>query len=193
MAAHFKIAAARVFENLYTNGIQTLPNSERQIRELATLESDEQREVWQQAVEQAGGKVPSGRIVKGIIKRLKEKPIPQLSLTYKRGDAFTLQGLTGAERRYNNCWAIVREVLEFSLKVETHDAMLLVKPDNLDPIDDRVVRRQLPALLKRIQQLRQRELDRGAEVILESLGKRMYLTDLEEELLIWLENYYQLR
>ncbi len=45
MAAHFKIAAAIVFENLYTNGIQTLPNSERQMRELATLESDEQCEV----------------------------------------------------------------------------------------------------------------------------------------------------
>lgn len=29
MAAHFKIAAAVVFENLYTIGIQTLPNSER--------------------------------------------------------------------------------------------------------------------------------------------------------------------
>ncbi len=69
--------------------------------------------------------------------------------------------------------------------------MLLVKPENLNPTDDREIHRQLPALLKRIKRLRKRELDRGAEVILESLGKRMYLTVLEEELLTWLENYYQ--
>jgi len=168
-----------------------LPTKLEQIRSLNNLEPEQQCQVWEEAVEAAGGKVPSGRIVKGIVERLKEKHLPQLSITYKRGEVFTLQGLTGAERRYNGCWAIAREVLEFSLKVETHDAMLLVKPENLDPIDDHVVRRQLPALLKRIQRLRKRELDRSAEVILESLGKRMYLTDLEEELLTWLENYYQ--
>jgi len=190
MAAHFKIAAAIVFENLYTNGIQTLPNSERQIRELATLESDEQCEVWQQAVEAAGGKVPSGRIVKTIVERIKEKPLPQIPLSYKRNDAFILQGLSGAERRYNGCWTIAREVLDFSLIVETHDGSLQVKPDNLEPIDDRAVRRQIAALLKRIQRLRKRELDRGAEVVLESLGKRTFLTEVEERLLKVLEDYY---
>jgi len=169
---------------------QILPTRLEQVRPLAALNPNEQRQIWEEAVEQAGGKVHSGRVVKDVVKRLKEKHLPQLSITYKRGDAFTLQGLTGAERRYNGCWAIAREILELSLKVETYNAMLLVKPDNLNPIDDRAVRRQLTALLKRIKQLRKRELDRGAEVLLESLGKRTFLTEVEEGLLLWLENFY---
>ncbi len=74
--------------------------------------------------------------------------------------------------------------------METHDGSLQVRPDNLEPIDDRAVRRQIAALLKRIQRLRKRELDRGAEVVLESLGKRTFLTEVEERLLKVLEDYY---
>ncbi len=199
ISANYKIAAAEVFENLVaddeqlliTIGYQILPTNERQVRPLANLEPDEQRQVWHEAVKAVDGKTPSGRIIKGIVERLKEKPLPQLSITYKRGDMFTLQGLTGAERRYDGCWAIAHEVHEFSLKVETHDAMLLVKPHNLNPIDDRAVRRQLTTLFRRIQRLRKRELDRGAEVVLESLGKRMYLTEVEQGILSWLENFYR--
>lgn len=98
--------------------------------------------------------------------------------------------MLGAERRYNGCWAVAREILEFSLKVETHDAMLLVKSDNLDLIDDRAVHRQLSALLKRIQRLRKFELDRGAIGVMELLGKQTYLTEVEEKLLKVLENHY---
>jgi len=190
--ANYLIAASNVVENLQTgtNCSHILPTKESQCRSLVTLEPDEQRQLWQEAVERSGGKVPTARVIKGIVERLKEKPVLQLSITYKRGDAFTLQGLTGAERRYNRCWAIAREILEFSLIVETHDGSLQVRPDNLEPIDDRAVRRQIAALLKRIQRLRKRELDRGAEVVLESLGKRTFLTEVEERLLKVLEDYY---
>ncbi len=68
--------------------------------------------------------------------------------------------------------------------------MLLVKPNNLSLIDDRAVRRQLAALLKRIQRLRKHELDRGAIGVLELLGKQTYLTEVEEGILSWLENFY---
>ncbi|MBV8887994.1 MAG: hypothetical protein JO235_28905, partial [Chroococcidiopsidaceae cyanobacterium CP_BM_RX_35] len=177
ISAHNKIAASDVFHNLFTIGEQIpLPTNERQVRPLTALKPEEQREVWQQSVEAAGGRVPSGRIVKDIVDRLKEKPLPQIPLSYKRNDAFILQGLLGTERRYNGCWAITREILEFSLIVETHHGSLQVKPDNLEPIDDRVVRRQLAALLKRLQRLRKFELDRGAIGVLELLGKQTYLT-----------------
>ncbi|MBV8887483.1 MAG: hypothetical protein JO235_26275 [Chroococcidiopsidaceae cyanobacterium CP_BM_RX_35] len=193
------IDAADVIENLFltddvedlcTIGTQTWPTNERQVRDLVDLAPEEQRQVWQKAVEAAGGKVPSGRIVKTIVERLKEKPLPQTPLSYMRGDAFILQGLSGPERRYNNCWAIAREILEFSLKVETHDGKLQVKPENLEPIDDRAVHRQLAALLKRIQRLRKFELDRGAIGVLELLGKQTFLTEVEERLLTVLEDYY---
>jgi len=192
-SAYYLIAAANVYDNLLAcqPKVDILPTKEKQCRHLAKLEPEEQRQVWQEAVEQADGNVPSERIVKGIVDRLKEKPLPQIPLSYKRNDAFILQGLTATERRYNGCWAIAREILDFSLIVETHDGKLQVKPENLDPIDDRAVRHQIAALLKRIQQLRKRELDRGAEVLLESFGKRTFLTEVEEGLLSWLESFYK--
>ncbi len=88
--------------------IRILPTKETQVRPLAKLEPEVQRKVWQQAVEQADGKIPTERLVRGIVERLKEKPLTQLSLTYKRGDAFILQRLTGTERRYNGCWGAIR-------------------------------------------------------------------------------------
>jgi len=165
-SAYYLIAAADVFNNLLEcqPKVDIFPTKEKQCRHLAKLEPEEQRQVWQEAVDQAGGNIPSERIVKGIVDRLKEKPLIQLSLSYKRNDAFILQRLSGTERCYNGCWVIAREVLEFSLIVKTHNGSLQVRPDNLEPIDDRAVRRQIAALLKRIQRLRKFELDRGALV-----------------------------
>lgn len=192
MAAHFKIAAATVFENLYTNGIQTLPTSERQVRELAAIDPVEQCSVWQSAVEQSGGKVPSGRIVKGIVKRLKEKSLLLATDFCSIGDVFTLIRLEGSECKYNGCWAIASNINEFTLGVDVHDGRLLVKPENLNSIDDPDVRRQLPAILKRIKRLRSIGLlDRGAYNVLEDLGRHTYLTDIEEELLSCLEKHYK--
>lgn len=59
--AHRMIDAATVAENLLPMG--NIPASERQARELAGLEAERQREVWQQAVETApNGKVTAAHI-----------------------------------------------------------------------------------------------------------------------------------
>lgn len=59
-------------------GAQILPTTERQVRSLVPLEPEQQREVWQQAVTEAGGKVPSGRIVKDIVERMTaDEPPPR--------------------------------------------------------------------------------------------------------------------
>ena len=52
-----------------------MPTNERQLRFLAKaeLEPSVQADVWQQAVEQAGNKIPSGRIVKGVVDRIRER------------------------------------------------------------------------------------------------------------------------
>lgn len=95
-------------DNLCTNGTQNdlspnerqiLPTSERQVRDLINLEPDEQREVWLQAVEEVGGKVPTGRVVKSIVERLKEKTLRNTSDFCSIGDAFILARLEGAERK----------------------------------------------------------------------------------------------
>jgi len=81
-----------------TRSHQILPTKETQVRPLTKLEPEEQRSVWQQAVEAAGGKVPTEEIVKdavlrhkGIVERLKEKHplLPEFAL----GDVVEIKAL----------------------------------------------------------------------------------------------------
>jgi len=192
--ATYLITGASVVDNLKkmsTNGLQILPSNERQTRPLTKLEPNEQRQIWQQAVEEAGGKVPTGRIVQGIVQRLKEKPLVKASDFCAVGDAFILTRLEGAERKYNGCWAIAGELRDFTIAVDVYDNTLTVKPDNLDPIDLPDVRRQLPQTLKRIRRLRETGLlSRCVYTILESIGRQTYLDDFEAELLTFMEQRY---
>ncbi|MCC5609896.1 hypothetical protein LC612_24750 [Nostoc sp. CHAB 5834] len=52
---------------------QILPTAEGQVRPMTKLEPQEQQEVWLKAVELAGGKVPTGRIVKDVVQRIMER------------------------------------------------------------------------------------------------------------------------
>ena len=185
------LSSVNIQNNLSPNRRQIMPTTIEQVRALTALEPDAQQQIWQQAVEQADGKVPSGRIVKSIVERLKEKPLIKASDFCTVGDAFILTRLDGVERKYNGCWAIAFELRDFTIAVDVHDTTLAVKPDNLDPIDLPDVRRQLPQTLKRIQRLRSAGiLDRCAYTVLESLGRQTYLTDVEEVVLKCLENHY---
>ncbi|WP_235083015.1 hypothetical protein ACF3DV_26635 [Chlorogloeopsis fritschii PCC 9212] len=60
-------------QQMRPNGTQILPTSERQVRPLTELEPSQQQEVWQTAVQEAGGKVPTGRIVKDVVQRIMER------------------------------------------------------------------------------------------------------------------------
>lgn len=157
------------------------------------MNPDEQREVWQQAVEQVGGKVPSGRVVKDVVERLKAKQLTRAADFCVEGAIFTLTRLM-EQRKYNGCWAIAIGINDFTVKVEVHDAVLTVKPDNLNPLDDAQTHRELPQLLKRIKQLRDcGMLDRVAYTILESLGRQTQLTEMEDKVLTFLEQQYQIK
>ncbi|MCC5603796.1 hypothetical protein [Nostoc favosum] len=94
--SNYLIAAAGVYENLTTigcqnvanenlttNGSQILPTSERQVRPMTKLEPQEQQEVWLTAVELAGGKVPSARIVTDVVQRIMERTkVPNTSIRF---------------------------------------------------------------------------------------------------------------
>ena len=190
--ADLLIRAAGVIDNLKvtTIGCNFLPTSERQVRPLSTLEPNEQRQVWQQAVEAAGNRVPSGRIVKSIVMQLKEKPMRYATQFCNKGDVFTLIGLEGNVRKYNRCPCVVVELSEFTIMVDVYDATIMVKPENLNRIDSPDVVRQLPTTVSRIKRLQQCNLDRGAIHVLEALGRQTYLTHLEEKLLAFLELEY---
>lgn len=191
----YLIAGAVAVENLQqmrTIHSQILPTKLEQIKPLASLKPDEQRQVWDKAVETANGKVPSGRIVKGIVKQLKEKPLVLNKDYCQVGDVFTLVRLEGKEKKYNGCCCVAVEPRDFTVIVDVHDATLTVKPENLRKIDSPEAHRQLPQILQRIRQLRAVGfLDRGADNVLEDLGKHTYLTPVEEGLLSWLEIYYR--
>ncbi len=195
-SVNYLIAAAEVFENLTTTTIscRVLPTSETQVRDMAGFPPQKQIEIWNEAIESYGGKVAPRRIVKGIVERLKEKPLIKASDFCCIGDPFILTRLEGAERKYNGCWAIAFELRDFTIAVDVHDTTFAVKPDNLNPIDLPDIRRQLPETLKRIRQLRECDLlDRCAYTVLESLGRQIYLTEVEEGLLQWLENHYKVK
>ncbi len=186
------IDAAGVVDNLCANGAQILPTSERQVRFLTKLKPIEQCSTWQKAVEKADGRVPNGKIVKGIIEQLKNKSLTLASDFCQVGDVFTLTRLEGAERKYNGCWAIAQEHRNFTIAVDVYDGDITVKPENLNPIDLPDVRRQLPETLWRIKRLRNNVemLDRGASSILKDLGRQIYLTEFEADLLTFMEQRY---
>jgi len=161
-AAYLKIAAAEVYDNIQkflpTIGRQIpMPTTERQLRDLAKadIEPEMQASAWVQSVDEAGGRVPSGRIVKGIVEQLKEKTLVLAKDFCQVGDVFTLVRLEGKERKYNGCWAIAVEPRDFTVLVDVHDASLTVKPENMDKIDSPDVKRQLPQVLQRIRRVRE--------------------------------------
>ena len=189
---NYLISGSQIVENLQMGTIssQILPTSETQVRPLANLEPDQQCLLWQQAVEEAGGKVPSFRIVKGVVERLKERDTIPPAIPYRVGDVLQIVAKIGELRRYDGCWAIATDINEYTLDVCVHDGEVQLKPENLKPIDSPDECHKIRKLAERIAKLRECELDRGAYPILESLGRHANLTPLEEGLLTFLEKWY---
>jgi hypothetical protein len=64
---------------------------------LIPLEPEVQRDAWQQAVQLAGGKVPSGRVVKDVVQRIMERT--QLPNTYQVGEVCQILAKDNPELR----------------------------------------------------------------------------------------------
>ncbi len=191
--ADLMIKAVGVVDNLKNddNCRRFLPTAESQIRDIANFPPTAQCQIYAQAVDEAGRKVPTRRIVKGIVERMRQKPL-FLSVDFcLAGDVFTLVKLEGTERKYNGYPCMAVELKHFTLLVDVYDTTLTVKPENLKKIDDPDVCRQLPVTLKRIRHLRNLDrVDRGAEAVLVHLGRQIYLTDFESDLLAFMEERY---
>ncbi|MGF1938834.1 MAG: hypothetical protein RM347_031515 [Nostoc sp. ChiQUE02] len=165
-------------ENVITNGSQILPTSERQVRSMTKLEPQQQQEVWQQAVELAGGKVPTGRIVKDVVQRIMERT--QVPNTYQIGEVCQILAKDNPELRgKGGCWGIVARVNDFSCTVKTWDgeytvALQHLKSYNYLPTECQQVRE----ISDRISRVYSVALEESVQKFLESLGKlnRAYLT-----------------
>jgi hypothetical protein len=205
--SNYLIAAAGVYDNLTTigcqilelddlttNGCRILPTNERQVRSLTQLEPFEQCEVWQQAVAEAGGKVPSGRVVKDIVERIRERT--KVVNPYRLGEVCQIIVKNNPDLRgKNGCWCIVTQVNDYSCTVATWDELYTLKLEHLKPLDySDMDCEQMNSVCKRLTQLRKcGKLEEAATSLLQHIGqvKRPYLTPLEEKLLSLLEEEYQ--
>jgi hypothetical protein len=201
--SNYLIAAAGVYENLTTigcqnvadenlttNGSQILPTSERQVRSMTKLEPQEQQEVWLRAVEVAGGKVPTGRIVKDVVQRIMERT--QVPNTYQIGEVCQIITKDNPELRgKGGCWCIVSHVGEFSCTVTMWDGEYTLRIDHLKPLNYLESEcQQMHQISDRIRRLQDSgKLEAPAEAVLKCLGelRRPYLTKFEERLLSFIE------
>ncbi|MBD2248221.1 hypothetical protein [Nostoc sp. FACHB-888] len=201
--SNYLIAAADVYENLTTiccqnsgiddlttNSSQILPTSEGQVRPMTKLEPQEQWEVWQTAVEVAGGKVPSGRVVKDVIERIMERT--QVPNTYQLGEVCQILAKDNPDLRgKGGCWGIVNHVGEFSCTVKTWDGEYTVGLQHLKSYNYLPAEcEQMRVICDRINRVYSISLEESVQKFLESLGKlkRFYLTGLEEKVLSVLES-----
>ncbi|MBU7586864.1 MAG: hypothetical protein KAF91_29105, partial [Nostoc sp. TH1S01] len=221
IAASYKIAAAAVMNNLLTNGLQNseisqeevidnlltnglqnseisqnerqiFPTNERQVRPLVGLEPQQQVEAWQQAVQEAKGKVPSGRIVKDVVQRIMERT--KIPNTYQVGEVCQIVAKDNPELRgKGGCWAIVTQINDFSCTVRLWDGELVVGVQHLKSYDYLPAEcQQMQQVCDRISQIYSDSLEETVKNLLQSLGKvnRPYLTTVEEKLLSVLESEY---
>ncbi len=190
---YYLIEAAAVVDNLSEKCepmVHILPTSERQVRPLTQLQPDQQSEVWQQAVTEAGGKVPSGRIIKDIVQRIMERT--KVTNPYRVGEVCQIVAKDNPELRgKGGCWCIVSKVNDFSCTVTAWDEEYTVRLDYLKSLDYLPEECQLrQKMCDRIRRLRDSgTLEEAAISVLKHLGevKRPYLTPLEEKLLGVLE------
>ncbi|OKH53237.1 hypothetical protein NIES2101_11665 [Calothrix sp. HK-06] len=96
--------------------VDILPTAEGQVRPLTKLEPKELQECWSSAVKVAGGKVPSGKIVKSIVDKIRERT--KIPIPYSEGEACIIISKDNPDLRgKNGHWCIVTNVHEFSCQV----------------------------------------------------------------------------
>jgi hypothetical protein len=187
------IEAAIVYDHLIdkcAKFLHILPTKESQAQPLSQLDPQEQPLAWEIAVEEAGGKVPTGRIVKDVVQRIKDRDRPPIA--FRVGEVCQIMAKDNPQLRgKSGCWCIVSEVYEFSCLVATWDNEYTLRPEHLKSLEyspDEC--RQMENLGVRMTLLHQKgKLDEAALWVLNGLAKLKtpYLTILEEKLLALLE------
>ncbi|MHC5939403.1 hypothetical protein [Nostoc sp.] len=148
--------------------------------------------MWLTAVELAGGKVPTGRIVKDVVQRIMERT--KVPNTYQIGEVCQILVKDNPELRgKGGCWGIVNHVGEFSCTVKTWDGEHTVGLQHLKSFNYLPQEcQQMQSLSDRISRVYSDSLEETVKSLLQSLGKlnRPYLTAVEEKLLSVLESEY---
>jgi hypothetical protein len=196
--AYLKIGASQVYKNIADNlsADSLLPSNENQLRFLvkADLEPEVQVELWMNAVNKHPVKPPSGRVVKETIAEYlaKKNKIPN---PFRLDEVCTIVAKDNPELRgKSGCWCIVSGVHEFSCTVDTWETQYVLRLEHLNSSEytesECQQMRELGWRMSRLASLG--NLDDAALWILNGLARmqKAYLTDIEEELLSFLENKY---
>ena len=185
------IDAAGVVENLSAIGGQILPTNERQVRPLTRLEPAQQLEAWQVAVEQAGGRLPSGRIVKSIVEQLKERGATPLPMLFQAGDVVLIRGAGNPVlRKYNGQWTLALRIDECTVTIALDGKEIVVKPQFLELVDPQYWS-EIKAINERITRLQlECDLDAAEDAVLKVLRRRTCFTPKQMTLLERIEQDY---
>lgn len=190
------IEAAQIYDNLSEKCVKflhILPTKEGQVQPLSQLDREEQPFAWSTAVEEAGGKVPTGRIVKDVVRRIKDKT--SAPILFQVGEVCQIMAKDNPELRgKSGFWCIVSEVYEFSCLVSTWNSEYLLRPENLKSLGYSTDEcKQMEGIGVRMTELYETgKLDEAALWVLNGLAKLKtpYLTILESKLLALLELEY---
>jgi len=162
---------------------QILPTSLEQVRPLAKLKPESQRQVWQEPVDAAGGKVPSGRLVKdlalrhmAVVESPKQKNASPPELA--PGDVVEIKATKRSPLHpFNGMWAVIEHLGSFSYTVRISIARdtQQCKAEELTLIDDEYTA-DIKAVAQRIAALVQFELEPFDYSILELLQRSTCFT-----------------
>lgn len=189
------IEAAKVVDNIESQCDpmdRILPTNERQVRPLTKLNKKQQVVAWKKAVVEAGNHVPSGRIVRNVVRQLQAETIPNL---YQVGEVCQIVAKDNPELTgKGGYWCLVGEVHEYSCMVNTWEDRYLLPIENLKSCGYSQPECQIveELNLRMIKLYKTEELDEAALWILKGLAKikRPYLTEMENKLLSFLEAEY---
>jgi hypothetical protein len=164
------------------------------VRPLAQLEPQQQIKVWQWAVQKAGGKVPSARIVTDVVQQIMERT--KVPNTYQIGEVCQILAKDNPELRgKGGCWGIVSQVNEFSSTVKTWNGEYTVGLQHLKSYNYLPAEcEQMQVICDRISRVYSDSLEETVKSLLQSLGKvnRACLTAVEEKLLSVIEKEYSI-
>ncbi|MBE8967510.1 hypothetical protein IQ277_14975 [Nostocales cyanobacterium LEGE 12452] len=164
--------------------------NEGQVRPLAKLEPQQQVKVWQRAVQEAGGKVPSARIVTDVVQKIMERT--KVPNTYQLGEVCQILAKDNPELRgKGGCWGIISAVNEFSCTVTMWDSEYTIGVKHLKSFNYLPAEcEQMQVICDRIARIYSDSLEETARSLLQLLGKvnRPWLTAVEEKLLSVLES-----
>lgn len=195
------IDAATVVDNLCPNGTQERgsmgtqirPTNECQVRDLVGLEPEEQRQIWDEAVRAAGGKLPSGRVVQTMVQQMKERGAAPPDIPFQAGDVVLIRGAGNPDlRKYDGRWALALQINEYTITVALGEKNTSVKPQFLEPVDPKYWAK-IKAVHERITHLRQMELDPVDEAVLEVLLRRTCFNQHQYAVLGFLEECYDIK